>query len=198
MAAPGANSNVACSAQQYIRSGGNPDIGPEKSKTFSAGIVIEPTKSLTVSLDYFQIKLRDKIGTVAEQTLFDNYDKYQNNFIYSNGGTKLEYVLATLDNLGEMHTSGIDLGLNWKLPRSQYGNFTFNFDGTWVQKYEYQNERGGYSAGGAGLPQPRGGRCGHGVELGERDEQRPAAQALEAGLMAKLASSPRGFCANSS
>ncbi|MEG1055970.1 MAG: TonB-dependent receptor, partial [Janthinobacterium sp.] len=46
-------------------------------------------------------------------------------------------------NLGEMHTSGIDLGLNWKLPRSQYGNFTFNFDGTWVQKYEYQNERGG-------------------------------------------------------
>jgi outer membrane receptor protein involved in Fe transport len=43
------------------------EIKPEKSKTFSAGIVIEPTKSLTVSLDYFQIKLRDKIGTVAEQ-----------------------------------------------------------------------------------------------------------------------------------
>ena len=143
VAAPGANGNVACGAQQYIRSGGNPDVGPEKSKTFSAGIVIEPVKSLTVSLDYFQIKLRDKIGTVAEQTLFDNYDKYKDNFVYSNGGTKLEYVVATLDNLGEMHTSGIDLGLNWKLPRSQYGTFTFNFDGTWVKKYEYQNERGG-------------------------------------------------------
>ena len=143
VAAPGANGNVACGAQQYIRSGGNPDVGPEKSKTFSAGIVIEPVKSLTVSLDYFQIKLRDKIGTVAEQTLFDNYDKYKDNFIYSNGGTRLDYVVATLDNLGEMHTSGIDLGLNWKLPRSQYGNFTFNFDGTWVRKYEYQNERGG-------------------------------------------------------
>ena len=142
-AIPGANGNVACGAQQYIRSGGNPDVGPEKSKTFSAGIVIEPVKSLTVSLDYFQIKLRDKIGTVAEQTLFDNYDKYKDNFIYSNGGTRLDYVVATLDNLGEMHTSGIDLGLNWKLPRSQYGNFTFNFDGTWVRKYEYQNERGG-------------------------------------------------------
>ncbi len=142
VAIPGANSNVACGAQQYIRSGGNPDVGPEKSKTFSAGIVIEPTKSLTVSLDYFQIKLRDKIGTVAEQTLFDNYAKYQNNFIYTADG-KLDYVLATLGNLGEMHTSGIDLGLNWKLPRSQYGNFTFAFDGTWVQKYEYQNERGG-------------------------------------------------------
>ena len=142
-AAPGANGNVACGAQQYIRSGGNPDVGPEKSKTFSDGIVIEPVKSLTVSLDYFQIKLRDKIGTVAEQTLFDNYDKYKDNFIYSNGGTRLDYVVATLDNLGEMHTSGIDLGLNWKLPRSQYGNFTFNFDGTWVKKYEYQNDRGG-------------------------------------------------------
>ncbi|MBB5606723.1 MULTISPECIES: TonB-dependent receptor [unclassified Janthinobacterium] len=143
VAIPGANGNVACGAQQYIRSGGNPDVKPEKSKTFSAGIVLEPTKSLTMSLDYFNIKLRDKIGTVAEQTLFDNYAKYKDSFIYSADGTKLEYVLATLDNLGEMHTSGLDLGLNWKLPRSQYGNFTFNFDGTWVQKYEYQNERGG-------------------------------------------------------
>ncbi|WP_300759001.1 TonB-dependent receptor [Janthinobacterium sp.] len=143
VAIPGANDNVACRAQQYIRSGGNPEVKPEKSKTFSAGIVLEPTKSLTMSLDYFNIKLRDKIGTVAEQTLFDNYAKYKDSFVYSADGTRLEYVLATLDNLGEMHTAGLDLGLNWKLPRSQYGNFTFNFDGTWVQKYEYQNERDG-------------------------------------------------------
>ncbi|MBB5370902.1 MULTISPECIES: TonB-dependent receptor [unclassified Janthinobacterium] len=143
VAIPGANDNVACRAQQYIRSGGNPEVKPEKSKTFSAGIVLEPIKSLTMSLDYFNIKLRDKIGTVAEQTLFDNYAKYKDSFVYSADGTRLEYVLATLDNLGEMHTAGLDLGLNWKLPRSQYGNFTFNFDGTWVQKYEYQNERDG-------------------------------------------------------
>ena len=143
VAIPGANENSACSTQQYIRTGGNPEIKPEKSKTFSAGIVIEPTKSLTVSLDYFQIKLRDKIGTVAEQTLFGNYDKYKDSFVYSADGNSLDYVVATLDNLGEMHTSGVDLGLNWRLPRSQYGNFTFAFDGTWVQKYEYQNERGG-------------------------------------------------------
>jgi iron complex outermembrane receptor protein len=81
---------------------------PEKSKTFSAGIVIEPTKSLTVSLDYFQIKLRDKIGTVAEQALFGNYDKYKDSFVYSADGNSLDYVVATLDNLGEMHTSGVD------------------------------------------------------------------------------------------
>ena len=143
VAIPGANQSNACGTQQFIRSGGNPEIKPEKSKTFSAGVVFEPVKSLTVSLDYFQIKLREKIGTVAEQTLFGNYDKYKDNFVYSADGKSLDYVLATLDNLGEMHTSGIDLGLNWKLPRSQYGNFTFAFDGTWVQKYEYQNERNG-------------------------------------------------------
>jgi len=98
---------------------------------------------VTVSVDYFQIRLRDKIGTVAEQTLFGDYDKYKNNFVYSADGRSLDYVVANLDNLGEMHTAGVDLGLNWRLPRSEYGNFTFAFDGTWVQKYEYQNERNG-------------------------------------------------------
>ena len=140
---PGADKNTACATQQYIRTGGNPEIKPEKSKTFSAGVVIEPVKSVTVSVDYFQIRLRDKIGTVAEQTLFGDYDKYKNNFVYSADGRSLDYVVANLDNLGEMHTAGVDLGLNWRLPRSEYGNFTFAFDGTWVQKYEYQNERNG-------------------------------------------------------
>ena len=139
----GANPNVACGQQQYIRSGGNANLKPEKSKTFSAGIVFEPVSSVTMSLDYFNIKIRDKIGTVAEQTLFDNYEKYQSAFVYSADGNTLQYVNAVLDNLGEVHTSGIDTSLTWRLPRSSYGNFTFQFDGSWVHSYEYQNEPGG-------------------------------------------------------
>ena len=139
----GANPNVACSQQQYIRSGGNENLKPEKSKTFSAGIVFEPVSSVTMSLDYFNIKIRDKIGTVAEQTLFDNYEKYQSAFVYSADGKTLQYVNAVLDNLGEVHTSGIDTSFTWRLPRSDYGNFTFQFDGSWVHSYKYQNETGG-------------------------------------------------------
>ena len=109
---------MACSQQQYIRGGGNENLKPEKSKTFSAGIVFEPVSSVTMSLDYFNTKIRDKIGTVAEQPLFDNYEKYQSAFVYSADGKTLQYVNAVLDNLGEVHTSGIDASLTWRLPRS--------------------------------------------------------------------------------
>lgn len=139
----GANPNVACNQQQYIRSGGNPNLKPEKSKTFALGAVFEPTNAVSVSLDYFNIKIRNKIGTVSETTIFNNYEKYADYFVYSADGKTLQYVNAVLDNLGEVHTSGIDTTLRWKLPRSAAGDFAFVFDGTWVHSYKYQNETGG-------------------------------------------------------
>ncbi|WP_229258792.1 TonB-dependent receptor [Duganella flavida] len=142
-AAAGANPNVACNQQQYIRSGGNANLKPEKSKTFSLGVVLEPINNVSVSFDYFNIKIRDSIGTVAESTIFDNYEKYKSYFVYSADGKTLQYVNAVLDNLGEVKTSGIDTSLRWKLPRTSVGDFTFQFDGTWVHSYKYQNETGG-------------------------------------------------------
>ncbi|MBB5370905.1 MULTISPECIES: TonB-dependent receptor [unclassified Janthinobacterium] len=143
-AVPGANANVVCNQQQNIRSGGNINLKPEKSKTFAFGVVLEPVNAVTLSFDYFNIKIRDKIGTVAEQTLFGNYAKYQQDFVYSADGNTLQYVNANLTNLGEVHTSGVDTSLTWRLPHSNtYGDFGLQFDGTWVHNYEYQNETGG-------------------------------------------------------
>jgi iron complex outermembrane receptor protein len=105
--------------------------------------VFEPTNAVSVSLDYFNIKIRNKIGTVSESTIFNNYEKYASYFVYSADGKTLQYVNAVLDNLGEVHTSGIDTTLRWKLPRSAAGDFAFVFDGTWVHSYKYQNETGG-------------------------------------------------------
>ncbi|WP_229256856.1 TonB-dependent receptor [Duganella lactea] len=141
--AAGANPNVACNQQQTIRSGGNANLKPEKSKTFALGVVFEPLNAVSVSFDYFNIKIKDSIGTVAESTIFDNYEKYKDYFVYSADGKTLQYVNAVLDNLGEVKTSGIDTSLRWKLPRTAAGDFVFQFDGTWVHSYQYQNETGG-------------------------------------------------------
>ncbi len=143
VAAAGANPNVACNQQQYIRSGGNANLKPEKSKTFALGVVFEPISAVSVSFDYFSIKIKDSIGTVSESTIFDNYEKYKSYFVYSADGKTLQYVNAVLDNLGEVKTSGIDTSLRWKLPRTSVGDFGFQFDGTWVHSYKYQNETGG-------------------------------------------------------
>ncbi|HBZ08104.1 MAG TPA: TonB-dependent receptor [Massilia sp.] len=140
---PGANPNVVCGQQQNIRQGGNPDLSPERSRTWSVGVVFEPVPRLTVSADYWDIRLKDQINALAEQTIFGNFPKYQNLFVYNPGGTRLDYVLDITSNLGQVKTRGVDLSLLYRLPRSPIGNFSVSLDGTYVNKYDYQNERGG-------------------------------------------------------
>ncbi|UUZ50308.1 TonB-dependent receptor [Massilia sp. B-10] len=69
--------------------------------------------------------------------------KYSNLFVYNASNTRLDYVLATTTNLGEIRTRGVDLSMLWRLPKNPWGNFTLAIDGTWVQKYDYQNEPNG-------------------------------------------------------
>ncbi len=140
---PGANPNVSCGQQQFIRLGGNPDLSPERSRTHGVGVVFEPVSSLTVSLDYWNIRLKDQLNSLAEQTLFGNFEKYRDLFVYDASGTNLLYVLAITDNLGEVKTRGLDLSIAYRMPRTRFGNFTVNLDGTYVNKYDYQNEPGG-------------------------------------------------------
>ena len=143
VAAPGANPNLACDQQQNLRQGGNANVRPERSKTWSAGLVYEPVRALTMSLDYWNIRLRDQISALAEQTVFNDYAKYQSLFNYNAAGTRLDYVSLTTNNLGEIETSGVDASVLWRAPRSSYGTLSLQVDGTWVRKYDYQNERNG-------------------------------------------------------
>lgn len=64
-----------------VREGGSPDVGSERAKTFSAGIVMTPRrlKSLRVSLDYTRIhKLREIVTLLSESfaEIFTLEDRY--------------------------------------------------------------------------------------------------------------------------
>ncbi len=142
-AVPGANPNLVCNQQQNIRSGGSLGLEPETSRTYSVGIVLEPTRNLTVSADYWDIKLEDEIGELTEQTIFGDYQKYQGLYFYNAAGNRLDYVLANTMNLGQIKTRGVDLSLLYRLPPKPWGNVVLTVDGTYVDKYDYQNERGG-------------------------------------------------------
>src|SRR3546814_21128133 len=49
---------------------GNEDLKQEKSNSFSAGLVLRPLPRLTITVDAYQIKLRDRI--VGTATIFTN------------------------------------------------------------------------------------------------------------------------------
>ncbi len=139
---PGANPLRDCNLQQYKLQGGNANLKPEKSRQFSIGTVIAPTAGLTMTADYWNIALKDKIAALPEQTIFGNFEKYRALFLRNPDGSPFA-IENFLNNLGEVKTDGIDLNVAYRLPRNAFGGISFNVDGTYVHKYDYQNERNG-------------------------------------------------------
>ncbi len=139
---PQANPLRDCDLQQFKLQGGNPNLNPEKSTTFTVGVVLEPVKQVTVAIDYWNVHLKDKIGALPEQAIYGNYEKYKARFLRNADGSPLA-ILDLNENLGEVKTQGIDLGLTLRMPTKVAGNFTFGLDGTYVNQYDYQDEPGG-------------------------------------------------------
>ena len=74
--------NVPPPAQQVIQTNGlipstNPiaeavggkPLVPEKATSYSAGVVLTPVRHLTISIDYYNIKIRDRLGLTSTLTL---------------------------------------------------------------------------------------------------------------------------------
>ena len=136
----GVNPLTACHSVQPGRSGGNPELKPEKSRSYSYGVVFEPMKDLTASFDYWHIKVTNGIGdALTEADIFGDPEKYRDRFHYNAGGTALEYVnLSALANLGIRKSSGIDVTLQYRFPQTPIGSFDTWFNGTYVTSNVWQ------------------------------------------------------------
>ena len=155
--AAGADPARDCDQQFNVRQAGNKKLDPEKSRTATLGFVFEPLPSFTASLDFWDIHLKNQITTLPEQAIFGDPAKYAARFVRCSqidpalattidacsSPNALAYVDNANENLGDIKTRGIDIGLNYRFPATSLGRFSFGYDGTYVSKYDYQRERGG-------------------------------------------------------
>jgi len=94
------------------------------------------------SADYYNIKIDGLINSIGEAMIFGDPEKYADRFIRGADG-RLEYINSALTNMGGVKTEGIDLALNYLSPMTSTGRFGFGIDGTYVIKYDRQEEKGG-------------------------------------------------------
>ncbi|MES2898528.1 MAG: TonB-dependent receptor [Pseudomonadota bacterium] len=141
-ALPGYNPALVCNARQPVNSGANPTVGPERSKSINFGIVLKPSNSLLISLDYWNVEVTDAIGQIAQATLFTN-PIYADKFIRDPVTKALRYVDGRLQNLGGVRTDGVDLTVTYQLPRTSFGRFGFQMDGTYTNSFDTQVDPGG-------------------------------------------------------
>jgi iron complex outermembrane receptor protein len=147
-----------CGAQYQAYFGGNKDLKPEKSRSYTLGLVFEPIPGANASIDFWAIRVNDLIGSIPQDTLFSDYANFQQYFHFLQPGNILPqstracqdgptsptcgYVDVRTQNLGAVKTQGIDLGLQYQLATSM-GRLGFEMQSTFVGKYEYQDYKDG-------------------------------------------------------
>jgi iron complex outermembrane receptor protein len=141
-AALGLDPATVCNTHLTTLSGANPNLDPEKSKTFTAGIVLEPVKNAMLSFDFWDVRMKGTIAQMTEDSIFADPAKFAALFVRNANGT-LQYIDLSRRNLGGLHTQGVDVTGNYVIPTASYGKFGVALDGTWVQRYETQDEAGG-------------------------------------------------------
>ncbi len=105
---------------------GNPAIDPEKSDTTTAGFVLQPAwaPSLSVSADYYDIRIDDAISPFGVQNIIDGCaDGAQDlcALIERNGAGLINRVHNRILNIAEARARGIDLELSWQQPVTWLG-----------------------------------------------------------------------------
>lgn len=124
--------------------GGNPDLKPETADTYTFGMVLQPSAipRLTLTADYFNIKVKDYIAAIPAELIINKCtntgDPYfcglfnrdpRSGVLFGTDG----YIVSTTQNTGSLKTSGIDVGVAYTL-LTGIGNFALNFDGTWLNE----------------------------------------------------------------
>jgi iron complex outermembrane receptor protein len=130
--------------------GGNPNLKPETSTQYNAGVVWAPTANLSLSLDYWRIDKKNIIVGLSERDVLLPDAPFAANAIRGSADADfpdlpgpIQTVVLWNENFGDLKTSGYDIGFNWRVPETSLGRFTIALDGTYVSTYEVPDGSGG-------------------------------------------------------
>ena len=136
---------------------GNPALDPERSTAYTAGVVFEPIRNVSLTVDWWRIEVKDLIGPPGGQgTAIQQY--YANNGVVSVPGYTaipgtpdpafpaalplLGFLQSSFTNQDEQLVTGIDFGVNVSYPISDTITFRSIADASWLMKYELTRDTG--------------------------------------------------------
>jgi len=154
-------------AQQYNNiTGGNTGLAPEKSDSYTLGLVLTPMRNLSLTIDAFDMKVEGTIGglsasTTLSQCIQTGDPKFCSLIQRDRLGTLWALpagrIVATNQNLGMSSTRGLDLGANYGMKLAGYGSLDLSYIGTVLDEFKQEDFPGSGEYDCAGL---HGTSCG--------------------------------------
>lgn len=139
----------------YIRSGSygqttlaSPNLQPEKSRSFTAGVFVEPIRNLSFSVDYYNIKKTGVITQPSNTPALLAY--YQGQAIpagytvipdavspdFPNATPRIAFLQSQLINANTQRVSGLDFGIDAKVNLTDTIRFTSHLEASYIIKLE--------------------------------------------------------------
>ncbi|MBU6164507.1 MAG: TonB-dependent receptor [Alphaproteobacteria bacterium] len=153
---------------------GNAALQPEKARTFSAGMVLQPgfIDRFSLSLDYYSINISDAIVQVGANDSLQRCNNGDTAFcsrlvfggpLGANGQPLLSQINVFPDNIANLKTSGLDYQLDWTVPAfggdlnlRVLGNYIFELRQQQLgSTFNLAGAIGADNLGGTGFPRAR-------------------------------------------
>lgn len=136
------------SGQLNVLTGGNPNLNPETSDTFTLGFVFQPNyvPGLTVTVDYFNIEISDLIASVPATFTLDgcletgdaafcnNINRAPNGSLTSLPREQFN-IVANSQNIGGRSTQGLDFQVNYALSFDDWGDLNLNYTSSLILEW---------------------------------------------------------------
>jgi iron complex outermembrane receptor protein len=138
---PANNSYVQLNAQLPVVTGGNPDLDPETSESWGAGVVWRPTfaRRLSLEVNYYNIRVDGAIAAIDAATLLgrcaNTGDALSCATISRSASGQVTQIRGFLQNIASIETDGLDLTLNWRTGQTGAGTFGLFWSGTFLFNY---------------------------------------------------------------
>jgi iron complex outermembrane receptor protein len=145
-----------CNNQFSTITGGNPDLKPEKSLSYTFGIIVEPIRDMSIGFDAFRVNLKNAIvggglsttyilSTAARAAQYAAYLRRGPADSNPSGVGPITGILQTNANLFKTQMSGVDVDAKYALRLAQ-DKLTFRLNGTYLNKYDVQGPDGTYTS----------------------------------------------------
>ncbi len=131
--------------QELAHVGGNGTLKAETAKIFTAGVVFQPRilPQFSMTVDYYHTDVDNLVGTIGVPAILAGCysgDSAPSNaalcgLVHRAPNGRILFVNDVNQNVGQLHTAGIDLSARYALP-TPVGRLGFSFDGTWLQYFD--------------------------------------------------------------
>ncbi len=141
------------------------DLKPEKSKSYTLGLLFEPTPGFNLSLDYYDIRISNQIVSVGlfGQSQIDSPERFGTKLYRVNSPTTpnaaptgpddtILYGTYPFINIGQTRTSGIDLDVRMKFSLGPWGQLQPQLQWSHLRRYTIERDGQRYEMAGTHGP----------------------------------------------